>query len=186
MNEVGRSIVLIGMMGAGKSSVGDCLARLTRFAFHDTDEIIASNVGMSIPEIFAKYGEDKFRKAETRALRNLEKIRHAIIVTGGGIVLRDENVDLLKRLGVVVWLDGNEETLFKRAAQSGNRPLLQGKNPRKAFAQILQAREEHYAKVAHLRVDTSLLTEEEVAIAILSKLQRPYNRKPGSQIPATA
>ncbi len=185
MNEVGRSIVLIGMMGAGKSSVGDCLARRTKFALHDTDEIIASNIGMSIPEIFAKYGEDKFREVETRALRNLAKITQAIIVTGGGIVLHDENVDLLKRLGVVVWLDGNEETLFKRAAQSGNRPLLQGKNPRKAFARILQAREQHYAKVAHLRVDTSLLTEEEVAIAILSKLRRPYNRKPGSQIPAT-
>jgi len=171
------------MMGAGKSSVGDCLARLTKFALHDTDEIIASNVGMSIPEIFAKYGEDKFREAETRALSNLAKIKRAIIVTGGGIVLRNENVDLLKRLGVVVWLDGNEETLFKRASQSGSRPLLQGKNPRKVFAQILQARGQHYANVAHLRVDTSLLSDEEVAIAILSKLGRC--QKSGSPIPVT-
>ena len=173
------------MMGAGKSSVGDCLARLTKFALHDTDEIIASNVGMSIPEIFAKYGEDKFREAETRALSNLAKIKRAIIVTGGGIVLRNENVDLLKRLGVVVWLDGNEETLFKRASQSGSRPLLQGKNPRKVFAQILQARGQHYANVAHLRVDTSLLSDEEVAIAILSKLGRCYNQKSGPPIPVT-
>jgi shikimate kinase len=180
VNEVGRSIVVIGMMGAGKSSVGDCLARLTEFALHDTDEIIASNIGMSIPDIFAKYGEDKFREVETKALRNLAKMRQAIIVTGGGIVLRDENVDLLKRLGVVVWLDGDEETLFKRASQSGNRPLLQGKNPRKAFAQILQARRHQYAKVAHLRVDTSPLTDEEVAVAILSKMRRRYNQKPRS------
>jgi shikimate kinase len=172
------------MMGAGKSSVGNCLARRTKFALHDTDEIIASNVGMSIPEIFARYGEDKFRKAETKALRNLAEMRQAIIVTGGGIVLRDENVDLLKRLGVVVWLDGNEETLFKRATQSGNRPLLQGKNPRRAFAQILRARGQHYANAARLRVDTSLLTDEEVAVAILSKLGRCHNRKSGSPIPA--
>jgi shikimate kinase len=185
VNEVGRSIVLIGMMGAGKSSVGDCLARRTKFALHDTDAIIASNVGESIPEIFAKYGEDKFREVETRALRNLAKTKQAIIVTGGGIVLRDENIDLLKRLGLVVWLDGNEETLFKRAARSGNRPLLHGRNPRKAFAQILQTREQHYAKVAHLRVDTSLLTDEEVAIAVLSKLRSSYNRKPGSAISTT-
>jgi shikimate kinase len=175
----------MGMMGAGKSSVGDCLARRTKLALHDTDEIIASNVGMSIPEIFAKYGEDKFRETETRALRDLAKMKQAIIVTGGGIVLRNENLEPLKRLGVVVWLDGNEETLFKRASQSGSRPLLQGKNPRKAFARILQAREPRYANVAHLRVDTSLLTEEEVAIAILSKLRRSYNRKSGSPIPAT-
>jgi shikimate kinase len=172
------------MMGAGKSSVGDCLAWRTKLALHDTDEIIGSNLGMSVPEIFAKHGEEKFREAETRTLRNLTKTKQAIIVTGGGIVLRGENVDLLKRLGVVVWLDGNEEALFKRASQWGNRPLLQGKNPRKAFVQILQAREQHYANVADLRVDTSVFTEDEVAIAILSKLRRRYNRKPKSPVRA--
>src|SRR6266581_910974 len=175
------------MMGAGKSSVGRCLQRRTRLALLDTDEIVASKFGMSIPEIFVKHGEDKFRKAEAEALRSLGTTEQAIIVTGGGIVMSEENIDLLKRLGVVVWLDGDEKTLFERASRSDNRPLLQSENPRKAFAQILRARRPLYVKIAHLRVDTSVLTDEEVAVAILSKLGR-LDRNPGLglSIPATA
>jgi shikimate kinase len=173
------------MMGAGKSSVGGCLARRTKLALHDTDEIIASKFGLPIPEIFAKHGENKFRKAEAEALRNLATTEQAIIVTGGGIVMGEENIRLLKRLGVLVWLDGTRETLFKRASRSGNRPLLQDENPRKVFAQILRARRPLYAKIAHLRVDTSVLTDEEVALAILSKVGR-LNPEPGSPISATA
>jgi shikimate kinase len=168
----GNSIVLIGMMGAGKSSVGDCLARRTMVRLHDTDQIIALNFGISIPEFFAKHGEDKFREAETEALRSLATTEQAIIVTGGGIVLREENVDLLNRLGVSVWLDANEETLFERASRSRNRPLLQGENPKEGFARILQARLPLYANIAHIRVDTSVLTDEEVAVAILGKLRK--------------
>ena len=93
-------------------------------------------------------------------------------VTGGGIVLRKQNLELLKRLGVVIWLDGDEETLFQRASRSGKRPLLHGTNPRQAFAQMLKARLPFYAKTAYLRIDTSMLTDEEVAVAILSKLKR--------------
>src|SRR5207249_10319039 len=111
------------MMGAGKSSVGGCLHRRTTLALHDTDEIIASKFGLPIPEIFAKHGEDKFREAETEALRSLATTEQTIIVTGGGIVLREENIDVLRSLGLVVWLDGNPGTLVKRAARSCNRPL---------------------------------------------------------------
>jgi len=185
VNACGKSIVLIGMMGAGKSSVGRCLARRIKLILHDTDEIVVSKLGLPVPQIFAKHGEDKFREAETDALRSLAGMERAIIVTGGGIVLHEENIDILKRLGVVVWLDAKRETLFKRASHSGNRPLLQSQNPRKAFAQILQARWPLYAKMAHLRVDTSVLTDEEVAVAILSKIAR-LNPQPGSPIPATA
>jgi shikimate kinase len=175
------------MMGAGKSSVGDCLARWTTVPLHDTDEIIASNFGISIPEIFAKHGEGKFREAETDALRSLVTTEQAIIVTGGGIVLREENLGLLNRLGMLVWLHANEETLFERASRSRNRPLLQGENPKEAFARILQARVPLYAKIAQIRVDTSVLTDEEVAVAILSKLKKHgRNLRAGSPIPTTA
>jgi len=181
-----KSIVLIGMMGAGKSSVGRCLQRRTGLDLWDLDEVVASKFGISIPEIFSKHGEDKFREAETAALRSVATIEQTIIVTGGGLVLRKENVDLLNGTGVIVWLDGKEGTLFKRASQSRNRPLLQGKNPRKRFVQILQARRPHYAKLAHLHIDTSVLTGEEVALAILSKLRAlSCNRTLGSAIPAT-
>ena len=173
------------MMGAGKSCVGRCLQRRTKLALVDTDDIVASKFGISIPEIFSKYGEQGFREAETQALDELAPAKPTIIVTGGGIVLRAKNVDLLKRLGVVVWLDGNEETLFERASRARTRPLLQGENPREAFAQLLQLRLPLYAKVAHIRVDTSVLTDEEVTVAVLSKVRR-LNQEPGSPIPATA
>jgi shikimate kinase len=173
------------MMGAGKSSVGRCLHRRTGLALHDTDEIVAANFGMPISEIFPKFGEQRFRQAETEALRSLPTTEQPIIVTGGGIVLRNENVEILKRLGVIVWLDGDEETLFARVCRKKNRPLLQTKNPRKAFSQILAARGPLYAKIADIRVDTSVLTDEEVAVAILAKLGK-VNPKSESPIPATA
>jgi shikimate kinase len=180
-----ESIVLIGMMGAGKSSVGRCLQQRTGLALLDTDEIVASKFGMSIPEIFAKHGENKFREAETKALRALAMPKQTIIVTGGGIVLRQENVEILRRMGVIVWLDGNEDTLFARASRERNRPLLQTKKPRKAFSQIFDARRSLYADIADVRVDTSMLTDEEIAVAILSKLGR-VNPNPGSPFRATA
>src|SRR5215467_3856273 len=158
MNLHGRSIVLIGMMGAGKSAVGCCLQRRTGLALLDTDKIVSSKFRMSIPEIFAKHGEDKFREAEAKALLALARPKQTIIVTGGGIVLREENVELLRRMGVIVWLDGNEDTLFARASRQRNRPLLQTKTPRKAFSQIFAARRSLYADIADVRVDTSMLT----------------------------
>ncbi len=165
------SIVLIGMMGAGKSSVGRCLQRQTGLSRFDTDEMAASKLGLSIPEIFSKFGEEKFREIETQALRELDPAKAVIVVTGGGIVLRDENVDLLKRLGTVVWLEAQEETLFERASHRGNRPLLKTENPRKTLSEILRARSPLYARVADIRVDTSALNHDEVAAAILSKIE---------------
>jgi shikimate kinase len=171
------------MMGAGKSSVGRCLRRRMGLALLDIDELVASKFGMSIPEIFAEHGEKKFREAETEALRHMRTEEHTIIVTGGGIVLRKENVEILRSQAVIVWLDGDEETLFARASRKQNRPLLQTKNPRKTFSQILDARRPLYANIADIRVDTSVLTDEEVAEAILAKLRR-VNPKPESPSPA--
>jgi shikimate kinase len=181
-----ESIVLIGMMGAGKSSVGRCLQLRTKLALVDIDDVVASHIGTSIPEIFSKYGEQVFREIETQALREMAPAKQTIIVTGGGIVVRKENMDLLKQLGIMVWLDCNEETLFERARRSGNRPLLRAENPREAFARMLQARLPLYAKIAQIRVDTSMLTDEEVAVAIVSKLRKlGRNWRPGSPIPPT-
>jgi shikimate kinase len=182
---IDKSIVLVGMMGAGKSSVGACLRRRTGLGLLDTDEIVASNFGMSIPEIFAEHGERKFREAETEALHRMRTEEQTIIITGGGVVLRKENVEILRSQAAIVWLDGDEETLFARASRKQNRPLLQTKNPRKTFSQILDARRPLYANIANIRVDTSVLTDEEVAVAILAKLGR-MNPKPESSIRAKA
>jgi len=185
VKQVSRSIVLIGMMGAGKSSVGACLRQRTGLGLLDTDEIVASKFGMPIPEIFARYGEKKFREAETEALRRMRTEEQTIITTGGGIVLRKENVEILRSQAAIVWLDADEETLFARASRKRNRPLLHTKNPRKAFSQIFGARRPLYANIADIRIDTSVLTDEEVAVAILAKLRR-MNPKPESPIRAKA
>ncbi len=173
------------MMGAGKSSVGACLRQRTGLGLLDTDEIVASKFGMPIPEIFARYGEKKFREAETEALRRMRTEEQTIITTGGGIVLRKENVEILRSQAAIVWLDADEETLFARASRKRNRPLLHTKNPRKAFSQIFGARRPLYANIADIRIDTSVLTDEEVAVAILAKLRR-MNPKPESPIRAKA
>ena len=182
---VRKSIVLIGMMGAGKSSVGACLRQQTGWRLLDTDEIVASTFGMWIPEIFAEHGEKKFREAETEALRSLPTTKQTIIVTGGGSVVRKQNIGILKRFGAIVWLDGDEKTLFARACRMQNRPLLQTKNPRKSFSEMMGARRPLYSNIADIRVDTSVLTDEEVAVAILAKLRR-MNAKRESPISAKA
>jgi shikimate kinase len=166
------------MMGSGKSFVGRCLHRRTGLALLETDEIVTSNFGMSIPEIFSKHGEKKFREAETAALETVSKSKPAVIATGGGIVSCKENRKIFKRLGLIVWLDGNEETLFLRSSRRTDRPLLQTKNPRKAFSQIHDKRRPLYAKIADIHIDTSELTGEEVAVAILSKFKRANPKPP--------
>src|SRR5205814_2949867 len=107
----GRAIVLIGFMGSGKSATGRALARKTGWALSDTDEIVTARFGKAIAEIFAEFGEEKFRDAETEALRQLSGVAPSIVVTGGGIVLRPENVDSLRRLGMIAHLEADEEIL---------------------------------------------------------------------------
>lgn len=171
MKERGNAIVLIGFMGAGKSSVGRTLARMTGLPRFDTDEMVATRFGLTIPEIFATHGEEAFRNAETEALRELADRRRAIIVTGGGIVLREENVSLVRALGTIVHLAADEETLFSRISRRSNRPLLQTENPRATMTELLRARLPIYSRTADLEVDTTLLGHEEVAEQILAKVQ---------------
>ena len=159
------------MMGAGKSSVGRSLQRLSGLARLDTDEMLAAEFGMAIAQIFEKHGEERFREAETELLRKLAPDRAAIIVTGGGIVLRAENVDLLKDVGTIVWLAADEEVLFERAARRDHRPLLQKENPRVIFSKLFREREPLYASAADIRIDTSRLNHDEVAETILNKME---------------
>jgi shikimate kinase len=171
VNQGAKSIVLMGMMGAGKSSVGRCLQRRTGLARFDTDEVVVSKFGLSIPEIFSRHGEDRFREMETQVLTEFTSAEPVIIVTGGGVVLRKENVTLLKQAGIVVWLDAEEETLFERASRRGNRPLLKTDSPRAAFSRMLHERAPLYGAAADLRVNTTVATHEEIADLILQEIE---------------
>jgi shikimate kinase len=167
----GQSIVLIGFMGAGKSSTGKALARKTGLPCFDTDEIVSTRFGLSVAEIFVRFGEEEFRDAETEALGQLSEAAPAIIVTGGGIVLRPENVKLLRKLGRVVSLEADREILFRRISRRATRPLLQTENPRATVVELLRERDPLYRAAADVRLDTSRLTHDEVADAILKGLE---------------
>ena len=167
----GRAIVLIGFMGSGKSSAGRILERRTGWPRFDTDEMIAARFGRPIPEIFAEFGEDTFRDAESAAVGQLSATKPAVIVTGGGTVLRASNVELLRRTGILVHLEADEETLFRRVSRRATRPLLQTENPRVTLAELLRLRLPLYREAADVQVDTSRLTHEEVAEAVLKKME---------------
>jgi shikimate kinase len=170
----GKSIVLIGMMGAGKSSVGRSLQHHAGLDLFDLDKTVAKSFNLTIPEIFEKFGEEKFREAETAALREFAPERPTIVVTGGGTILRNENVDLLKRLGFIVWLQADEGTLFERASRRGNRPLLRTENPRARMEALLAERTPLYERAADFRVDTSQMSHDEVANWILARIEEHH------------
>ena len=167
----GRAIVLIGFMGSGKSSAGRILERKTGWPRFDTDEMVSARFGRPIPEIFADFGEDTFRDAESEVVGQLSDATPAVIVTGGGIVLRASNVELLRRAGTLVHLEADEETLFRRVSRRATRPLLQTENPRATLAELLRVRLPLYREAADFQVDTSRLTHEEVAEAVLNKVE---------------
>lgn len=158
-------------MGTGKSSVGKILERQTGLARFDTDEMISSKLDMPIQEIFSRYGEEKFREIETTTLDSLRGKQSAIVVTGGGIVTKAENVDLLRELGTVVWLDGDYETLRARIDRLGDRPLLQTPDPPASLSELLQARNQLYRNAADIRVDISQKTPEDIAELILKNIR---------------
>ena len=163
--------MLIGFMGAGKSSAGRALAKKLGWPRFDTDEMVSARIGLSIPEIFARLGEEAFRDAESDALRQLPDSTPAIIVTGGGIVLRPENVQALRRLGRVVHLEADEETLFRRISRRATRPLLQTENPRATLGELLLVRRPLYRETADVELDTTQLSHEEVAKAVLKIIE---------------
>lgn len=155
----------------GKSVVGKALEQKTGLPRFDTDEIISSKSKMPIKEIFSTHGEEHFRNLETETLRSMSLEEPAIIVTGGGIVLRAENMDLLRQLGTVVWLDADEATLRTRIRGLSDRPLLQTANPRAALSELLAAREPLYRRAADLRVDVSQRNPQQIAELILENIR---------------
>ncbi|HEX4630803.1 MAG TPA: shikimate kinase [Chthoniobacterales bacterium] len=171
MKKHGHAIVLIGFIGAGKSSVGRTLARITGRPRFDTDQIIATRFGLTISQIFEKRGEESFRDAESEALEELSGETEAIIVTGGGIVLREANTARLRQLGSVVYLLADEETLFRRISRRPTRPLLQTTDPRTTMKELLRSRLPLYRAAADVEVDTSGLTHDEVARSILKRIE---------------
>ena len=148
-------IILIGFMGTGKTTVGLKLAHNLARTFLDTDDLIEELAGKSIPSIFAEEGEEHFRFLETRSLEGLDKYSRGELVlsTGGGAVLREENVHLLSQRGVMVLLTASVEEIYKRASHT-DRPLLQDEEPRRRIEKMLGEREPVYRQAAQFSVNT--------------------------------
>lgn len=153
-------------MGVGKSEVGRALAGKLKLNLLDTDELIEKTEGRKISDIFAKEGEGHFRELETEVLKTLADYDNFVLSTGGGIVLKDENVELLKTLGPLILLTAREEVILDRVKSTEDRPLLSGDKAQK-IKEILSTRNPIYNKVADFTVETSDITPETAADRII-------------------
>lgn len=161
-----RNILLIGLMGSGKSSVGRIVAAKLGFQFLDTDQIVVESAGKTIPQIFESEGEAAFRLRESAALRSLIPREGCVIATGGGIVTQPRNLPLLRHLGFAVWLEADIPTLARRTASSHDRPLLHTEDPKAKLRKLLEARHPLYKQAADLRIQTDDLSQDETAYGI--------------------
>ena len=166
------NIVLFGMMAAGKTTVGECLALAMRRPFVDTDRLIVERYG-EITEIFQTRGEGYFRVLEGEIVKELVQKDGQVIAVGGGLVLSEENVSLLKKNGKMVYLRGAVETLVGRLTGDKTRPLLRADDVSltEQVEKLLLARAPIYERVADFTVDIDGKTPENIAVEIMSKLQ---------------
>ncbi|MGH7264083.1 MAG: shikimate kinase [Candidatus Rokuibacteriota bacterium] len=169
MDAGARNVVLVGFMGAGKTTVGRLLARRLGLCFVETDDVITAREGKSIPEIFAERGEAYFRDLEAETLDALEAKRGHVVATGGGFPCRPGAMERLRALGTVVWLAGDLEALRQRAVRLGGRPMLAGRS-REEIAALYEARRAYYGR-AHLALDVSSLGVDAVVARIMRHLR---------------
>lgn len=149
-------IILIGFMGAGKSTVGKLLASRLQYEFLDTDELIKEKFKMSIPEIFEKFGEEYFRKGEKEVIKSIPLDTKAVIACGGGSVIDPDNVECLKKLGKIIYLKAKPETLAMRVSGNHDRPLLEsdGQAVIDKIISLIEKREKIYSECCDESIDT--------------------------------
>lgn len=164
-----RPIVLVGLMGVGKSSVGRRLAQRLGLPFIDADCEIEKAAAMPVAEIFARFGEPHFRDGERRVIARLMESGPAVIATGGGAFVDPETRALIHARGIAVWLDADLDTLVARVGRRSHRPLLVGRDPRAVLAELARVRNPLYAE-APVHVRTGDGPHEEAVDAILAAL----------------
>lgn len=164
------NVVLTGFMGVGKTEVGKLLAELLKMDFIDTDAAVEAAVGMTIPQIFQKYGEESFRCEEAAAVQKAAARSNCVIATGGGVVLNPKNIQVLREKGIIILLTARAEVIAERVIKTGNRPLIQsGVELKTRIRELLSARESYYQDYDY-RIDTSELSIEQVAERVISLL----------------
>jgi shikimate kinase len=163
------NVLLVGFMGAGKSTVGRLLARRLGRCFVETDDMIVSRAGRSIPEIFRGSGEAHFRALEAETMELLRLKHGDVIATGGGLPCRDGRMEALRALGTVVWLTADFQVMYQRARREGERPMLDHRSIEEVEA--LYGERVPYYRQAHLTVDTTRLGIDQVVARLLRDLR---------------
>lgn len=165
-----KNVVLAGFMGTGKTEVGRELARLLDTKLIDVDAEIERSLKMTINEIFKQFGEPGFREIETGVIKKISENKNIIISTGGGAVLKQENMDIFRKNGIIVCLTAAPETILKRTSNNTERPLLQVENPLGKIKELLSYRKPFYEK-ADVIIDTEGKTPLQIAEEIIEKIR---------------
>ena len=166
-----QNLVLTGFMGSGKTSVGLKLSYRLRMPVEDTDKLIERREGCSVSDIFRNKGEAYFRQLETELLRELTQSKSVKIYSvGGGTPVRPENRELLRKLGLVVYLRLRPETVYERLKDDTARPLLQCEDPLKKIKELMQDRKAAYEESADVILDVDTMTLEQIQDSIIMKV----------------
>ena len=148
-----KTVVLVGMMGAGKTTIGRRLAPRIGLPFFDADAEIEKAAGMTVSDLFARHGENSFREGEARVIKRLLEGPPQVLATGGGAMMNAETRALVKKHSISVWIKADTDTIVRRATRRGTRPLLKTGNPRETIERLLRERNDQYAE-ADIHVDT--------------------------------
>lgn len=175
-----RSIVMVGMMGAGKSAIGRRLAQRMRLPFVDADTEIESAAGCTIDEIFSRHGEAAFRDGERRVIARLLEGPRCVLATGGGAFMDTETRERIRHLGVSVWLKADLDTLVDRVARRTHRPLLKNGNPRDILERLIALRYPVYAE-ADVTVETGDIPATATVERVADALAGFYEKAAGLQ-----
>ncbi len=164
-----ENIYLVGLMGAGKTTIGRQLARTLKLPFYDSDKAIEERTGVDIPTIFEFEGEEGFRDREQKMIQQLTQMKGIVLATGGGAILREDNRKVLKENGFIVYLQCSVERILERTRRDTQRPLLQTENPKERIEQLFLQREPLYLSCADFKINTGIMPSKDVVEHILEE-----------------
>ena len=166
-----KNVFLIGFMGCGKSSVAKYLANAYGMQVVEMDEVLEEQAGMSIPTIFERYGETHFRDMETELVSAIQTQEGKVVSCGGGVVLRRQNVEMMKQSGAIIWLTASPETILQRVAHDENRPLLKGKKNVSDIRALMENRRAMYESASEFVVHTDGKTIADIGEEIIAYMK---------------
>ena len=165
------NVILVGMMGSGKTTMGRALAKHLDMEFVDSDEEIQHRTGVTIPHIFDVEGEPGFRQREASVIADLLKREHMMLATGGGAVLMEQNRAVMQQNGIVIYLKASVHDLWQRTRHDRNRPLLQTDDPHAKLTELFQQRDALYQQVADIVIQSGKLSVHTLMLQVISAIE---------------